>query len=138
MRVKPFLALFLAAAFPAAAAYKAIDPEIKAMVDQVSEERIAATLKKLESFGTRNIHSEQDSDTKGVIAARLWIMRELKSYSPRLEVRLDSYRIKKQGRVLKDLELVNVIAVLPGTEDKERQYIVGGHYDSIAMAPGRN
>jgi hypothetical protein len=138
MRVKPFLSLFLAAALPAFGAYKGIDPEIKAMVDQVDQGRIAATLKKLESFGTRNIHAERDSDTQGVIAARRWISLEFKSYSPRLEVRFDSYHVKKQGRVLKDLELVNVIAVLPGTEDKARQYIVSGHYDSIAMAPGRN
>ena len=108
------------------------------MADSVSEERIAATLKKLESFGTRNIHTDTDSDTHGVIAARKWILEQFKSYSPRLEVRFDSYKVKKQGRILKELELVNVVAVLPGTEDPERQYIVSGHYDTIAMAPGRN
>ncbi len=117
---------------------KGLDPEIKAMVDNVSEERITATLKKLESFGTRNVHTDTDSDTHGVIAARKWILEQFKSYSPRLEVRFDSYKVKKQGRILKDLEMVNVVAVLPGTEDSERQYIVSGHYDTIAMSVGRN
>jgi Zn-dependent M28 family amino/carboxypeptidase len=124
--------------FAAAGATKSVDPQIKAMVDSVSQERIAATLKKLESFGTRNIHTDVESDTHGVIAARKWIAGELKSYSPKLEVRFDSYHVRKQGRVLKDLELVNVIAVLPGTLDKDRQYIVSGHYDSITLPKGRN
>jgi hypothetical protein len=127
--------LFIACA---AAAPKSIDPKIKAMVDSVSQERIASTLKKLESFGTRNIHTDIESDTHGVIAARKWIASEFKSYSPRLEVRFDSYKVKKQGRVLKELELVNVVAVLPGTVDKSRQYIVSGHYDTIALPKGRN
>jgi hypothetical protein len=120
------------------AALKGVDPRIKAMVDSVSAERIGATLQKLESFGTRNIHTDVESDTHGVIAARKWIYDQFKSYSPRLEVRFDSYKIKKQGRVLKDLELVNVIAVLPGTLNKDRQYIVSGHYDSVALGAGRN
>jgi hypothetical protein len=135
---KLFFVFLLLAGVASGASPKGLDPEIKSMVDTVSEDRIAATLKKLESFGTRNIHTDTDSDTHGVIAARKWIYSQFKSYSPRLEVRFDSYHVKKQGRILKDLELVNVVAVLPGTDDKERQYIVSGHYDSIALAPGRN
>lgn len=137
MRKCAALLLLLVAAGPVSGALKGIDPEIKAMVDSVSEERMAATLKKLESFGTRNVHFDGDSETKGVIAARLWIANQLKSYSPRLQVRFDAYHVKKQGRVLKDLEMVNVVAVLPGTVDKSRQYIVSGHYDTIAMTGGR-
>jgi Peptidase family M28 len=122
----------------AAAPLKSIDPEIQTMVNSVSEERITATLKKLESFGTRNIHTGQDSEIHGIAAARKWIFAQFQSYSPKLQVRFDSYHVKKQGRILNDLELVNVVAVLPGTEDQERQYIVSGHYDSIAFPPGRN
>lgn len=132
----PFVLLL--ASVCTAGSLKSIDPQIRAMVDSVSQDRIAATLKKLESFGTRNIHTDVESDTHGVIAARKWISSEFKSYSPRLEVRFDSYNVKKQGRVLKDLELVNVIAVLPGTVDKDRQYIVSAHYDTIALPKGRN
>ena len=117
---------------------KSIDPEIQAMVNSVSEERITTILKKLESFGTRNIHTGKDSDTHGISGARQWIFSQFQSYSPKLQVRFDSYHVKKQGRILNDLELINVIAVLPGTEDPERQYIVSGHYDSIAMSGGRN
>ncbi len=132
-----FVLVFFLVSIPAFPALKSIDPTIKAMVDEVSEERIAATLKKLESFGTRNVNFDGDSDTHGIIAARRWISDQMKSYNPRLQVRFDSYHVKKQGRVLKDLEMVNVIAVLPGTVNKDRQYIVSGHYDTIAMSGGR-
>jgi arginyl-tRNA synthetase len=102
----------------AVAQYKAINPEVKRVVDAVSEERIAATMKKLESFGTRNTVSE------GAAPAAQWILEEMKTYSPRLEVSFDTYKVKKQGRVTRDIELRNVVAVLPGTSQKERHVIV--------------
>ena len=40
-----------------------VNPAIKQMVDQVSEERIGAIMKKLESFGTRYVGSEKDNPT---------------------------------------------------------------------------
>ncbi len=120
----------------AAAATKAVDPEIKAIVDAVSGDRIAAIEKKLESFATRNVNTYDDSDTRGIGPASRWIYQEFKTYSPRLEVRFDKHRVKKQGRIQKDIEMVNIIAVLPGTEDQERQFVIGGHYDSIVMPKG--
>src|SRR5690242_2283292 len=103
--------------------YKTVNPEVAAMVDAVSAYRIGRIMQKLESFGTRDTHSISDHPTRGIGAARRWIVEELKSYSPRLQVRLDSYRVKKQGRIQRDLELANVIAVLPGTSQRERQII---------------
>ena len=47
-----------------------------------------ATLKKLESFETRNSLSSTDSPTRGIGAARQWILDEMKSYSPKLQVEL--------------------------------------------------
>ena len=116
---------------------KGIDPAIKEIVDGISPDRIAETLKKLESFGTRNVHTNDDSNTHGIGAARRWIYDQFKSYSPRLEVRFDSYHVKKQGRIQKDIELVNVVAVLPGTVNKDRQVIISGHYDTIAFSGQR-
>jgi len=114
---------------PAAAGQAAsANPAVRRIVEEISEERIAETLKKLETFGTRNIMSP------GAVAARQWIYDRFKSYSPRLQVRFDSYNVKKQGRVTRDIELANVIAVLPGSVHPERQFIVGGHYDTINMS----
>src|ERR1700730_17720378 len=82
---------------------KALNPQVQKIVDEVSEARIKAILEKLVSFGTRNTMSNQDDPVRGVGAARQWILNEFKSYSPRLEVRFDKYRVKKQGRIFKDV-----------------------------------
>src|SRR5436309_14564552 len=80
----------------ATAEYKAVNPRVAKIVSEVSEERVAAILKKLEGFGTRNTFSEQDNPTRGIGAARKWIFEQFRSYSPRLEVSYDHYRLKKQ------------------------------------------
>jgi Peptidase family M28 len=128
MRVSLLLLLTVLAA-PA----KNINPAVKRIVDAISEERIAAIEKKLESFETRNIYSEQDHPTRGIGAARRWIFEQFQSYSPRLQVSFDTYKVKKQKRVFRDVEVVNVVAVLPGALNKERQLIVSGHYDSLHL-----
>jgi len=113
---------------------KGVNPKIQEMLGQVSEARIRAILEKLESFGTRNTMSDPDNPTRGVGAARNWILNELKSYSPKLQVSFDKYRVKKQGqRIFKDVDLYNVVAVLPGTKLPETQVIVSGHYDSLNL-----
>jgi len=43
---------------------------VKKVIDEVSEERIATILKKLEGFGSRNTNFDIDSPNKGNIAAR--------------------------------------------------------------------
>jgi hypothetical protein len=126
------LALFLLASAAAGAELNSANPAVRDIVGEVSEDRIAATLKKLESFGTRNTMSP------GAVAARQWIYDELRSYSPRLEVRFDSYKVRKQGRFPNDVELANVVAVLPGVKNPERRFIVSGHYDSLSLAPGKD
>jgi len=137
MRVSvPLLALSIAAS--ACAQYKTVNPTVKKVVDSVSEERIADILKKLEGFETRNIFSEDDSPTRGIGAARRWIADQFKSYSPRLEVRFDSYKVKKKGRIVRDVEIHNVVAVLQGKLNPERQFIISGHYDSLALLRRNN
>src|SRR5579871_1347828 len=113
---------------------KSINPAVQKIVDSVSQERITEILKKLESFQTRGIFSEQDNPTRGIGAARRWISDQFKSYSPRLQVSFDSYRVKKgKGRIIQDVDLHNVVAVLPGKLNPERQFILSGHYDSLAL-----
>jgi hypothetical protein len=88
------------------------------MVGEISEQRVAATLQKLESFGTRYVLSPQDEPTQGIGAAKRWIHDQFQSYSPRLEVSYQNFAVKKgarQGQIIRDVELSNVIAVLPGT-----------------------
>src|SRR5437868_11902987 len=125
--------LSLSAGF-APADEKSVNPKIREIINAVSEARIKAILEKLESFGTRNTMSNADDPVRGVGAARNWILSEMQSYSPKLQVRFDKYRVKKQGqRIFKDVDLYNVIAVLPGKKMPETQIFVSGHYDSLNL-----
>lgn len=127
-------ALLCLCAFNTQADEKAVNPQIRKLVDEVSEARIKATLEKLVSFGTRNLLSNPDDPQHGIGAARQWILGEFKSYNPRLQVRFDKWRVKKQGqRIFKDVDLYNVIAVLPGKTMPDTQIIVSGHYDSLNL-----
>src|ERR1700688_711078 len=95
-----------------------INPTVRQIVDAISERRMAATLKTLEGFGTRYVLSAQDDPAHGIGAAKRWIHDELQSYSPRLEVSYQDFAIQKgahQGQIIRDVELSNVIALLPGT-----------------------
>src|SRR5215467_14545416 len=112
-----------------------LDPRIARLVGQVSEDRLSAILRKLESFGTRNTLSAVDTPGRGIGAARQWIFDELKSYSPALHVSYDVYRIAKQGRITRDVEARNIMAVLPGRS--QRRIYVSGHYDTITFAGGQ-
>src|SRR5436190_21071286 len=111
------------------------DPRIVRVVQSVSEDRLVAILKKLESFGTRSTLSSTDRPDRGIGAAREWILKEMSNYSPRLQVSFDSYRVAKQGRITRDVEVRNVMAVLPGKT--ARRVYVSGHYDTLARPGGQ-
>jgi hypothetical protein len=121
--------LFICASLACAQAppLHSINPRIQKAVGELSEDRIAESMKKLESFGSRNPHMP------GSEAARSWIVEQFKTYSPRLEVKLDKHPVKKSGRFIRDMEIVNVVAVLPGKSERDRNVIVAGHYDSMAV-----
>jgi hypothetical protein len=109
-----------------------LNPTVKQILDAISEEHVGATMKRLEGFGTRYVLSDQDSLTHGIGAAQRWILDEFKSYSPRLQVSLDKFTAKKSQRIARDVELANIVAVLPGVTDPGRFVVISSHYDSIA------
>src|SRR5215467_3065794 len=113
-----------------------LDPQIARIVSEISEQRLGAVLKKLESFDTRNTMSTVDSPTRGIGAARQWIFDELRRSSPRLDVSFDTYRIAKQGRITRDVEARNIMAVLRGRSP--RRIYISGHYDTVAIAGGQS
>lgn len=123
---------------PARAAETAVNPQVKKIVDEVSEDRIRAIIQRLVAFGTRNTLSSQDDPERGIGAARKWIFQQFQSYSPRLQVRYDHWRVKKTGRIYQDADLYDVIAVLPGTINPEAQIIISGHYDSLNLGTPAN
>ena len=119
----------------AAAQTSDLDPRIVKLVAEISEERLEKILEKLESFETRNTLSSTTSTTRGIGAAREWILQEMRSYSPKLQVSFDVHQVLKQGRITRDVELRNVMAILPGRSP--RRIYVSGHYDTVARAGGQ-
>ena len=132
------LSLAAAGAFqPARAAETAVNPQVQKIVNDVSEDRIRAIITRLVAFGTRNLMTSQDDPERGIGAARKWIFQQFQSYSPRLQVRYDQWKVKKTGRMFRDVDVYNVVALLPGKTDPEAMILIGGHYDSINMGtPG--
>jgi peptidase M28-like protein len=130
-----------------------VDPRIAAALQEVSSAQIKATIEKLVSFGTRLTIGEDSAQSgRGVAAAREWIKSEFGRYSQAcggcLEVRTDVFTEPPRPRVPKPTEIVNVYAVLRGTDAQasKRIVLVTGHYDSRpsndqdtqADAPGAN
>jgi hypothetical protein len=112
-----------------------LDPKIQKIVAEISADRIAEIEKKLESFETRNTVSDPTQPNRGVGAARQWIFDQFKSYSPRLEVSFDTHTIPKAARIYKDIELRNVVAILPGKMQQaaDRWIMITGHYDTVNL-----
>jgi hypothetical protein len=106
-----------------------IDPRIQKLVAAISEERMAALVQKLAGFGTRHTLSDTSSPTRGIGAARQWILDELTRSSPRLQVSFDTHRLARQGRITRNVDLQNVVALLPGKSP--RRIYVTAHYDTV-------
>src|SRR5262245_12169891 len=135
-----------------AAPDRATPADVKAMLRNISAQRIEATVRKLVSFGTRNTLSDAKSDERGIGAARRWIKAQLDTCAQqsggRLTVELDTFIAQPGRRIAQPTELVNVVATLRGDqpESADRIYVVSGHYDSMPSnvldptsdAPGAN
>ena len=114
--------------------YPDADPRIQKLVASVSEQRLRELDTKLVSFGTRSTLSDVTSTSRGIGAARQWIHDELKRSSPRLQVSFDTHQIAQQGRITREVELRNVMAVLPGKSP--RRIYITGHYDTVNLGAG--
>jgi hypothetical protein len=106
-----------------------VDPRLEQVVSAISEARLTELVRTLAAFGTRNTLSNTASPTRGIGAARQWIFDQLRGASPRLEVSFDTYNLAKDGRITRDVELRNVLAVLPGRST--RRIYLTAHYDTV-------
>ena len=134
----PFALAALLCIVPGVIAQKP-NPEVAKMVREISAKNIEATIRKLVSFGTRNTLSEQDNPTRGIGAARDWIYAEFQKISADcggcLDVQKQAFVQPKADRIPEPITLTNVFAVLKGTTDATRVYVVSGHYDSMCTSP---
>ena len=115
------------------------NPEISKMVKEISAKSIESSILKLVSFGTRNTLSEQDNPTRGIGAARDWLFSEFQKISADcggcLDVQKQTFLQPKANRIPEPTNLTNVYAILKGTTDPSRVYVVSGHYDSMCTSP---
>ena len=124
---------FIALATLSALSSNADEAQMHAIAEAVSAEKIEASITTLASFGTRHTLSETQSNTRGIGAARRWIEAEFKSISEEcggcLEVFTVSGTVSGTDRIPDPVEVVNVIAVLRGTQDPNRFTLMSGDID---------
>jgi len=108
-------------------------PLVARAVDTVDKERLRSDLTTLVSFGTRHTRSDTISETRGIGAARRWLHRRFTEIAVetggRLQVSSEVHAIPAGRRMPEPIELVNVVATLPGS-DNDRVIVISGHYDS--------
>ncbi len=142
MKTKLLLLLslcFCVLAVPTFAQKQKLDPQIQKMLKEVSAKNIEASIRKLVSFGTRNTLSDQNDKTRGIGAARDWILSEFRKISADcglcLTPQTQAFMQPKAARIPEPTLLTNVYGILPGTTDPSRIYVVSGHYDSMCSSP---
>ena len=133
--MKIFALVFLLA-LPALAQQRR-DPRVEKIVSRVDAARMQGTVAKLVSFGTRLTISDPADPARGIGAARKWLAGEFAAIAARpgahLKVFEDRFTAPVGRRIPAPVEIVNVGALLPGTDPaRARQAIVmTGHYDSM-------
>src|SRR2546430_7323999 len=111
------------------------DPRVEAVVQRIEPAALQTTVAKLVGFGTRHTLSDTKSETRGIGAARRWLSAQFAAAAQgtRLKTFEDRFTAEPGRRIPAPVELINVGAVLPGTDaGRAKQAIVmTGHYDSM-------
>ena len=117
------------------------DTRLYDIINSVSAERIKNDVTTLANFGTRHTLSDTVSQTRGIGAARRWIKSEFEKTSAScngcLEVFYQKNLVKKEEgqRIVRDVWVVNVVAVQRGTKYPNRYIIMSGDIDSRVSDP---
>ncbi|KZS38953.1 peptidase M28 [Aquimarina aggregata] len=117
------------------------DQKIYDIIHSISAERLENDVKTLAGFGTRHTLSDTVSQTRGIGAARRWIKSEFENISKDckncLEVFYQKDLVKKGAnqRIVKDVWVVNVVAIQRGTKYPNRFIIMSGDIDSRVTDP---
>ena len=119
----------------------AADPRLYAIAEAPDPARIEADVTTLVNFGTRHTLSDTTSDTRGIGAARRWVLAEFERISEAcggcLEVMYQRNLVEgdPESRIQEDTWVVNVIAVQRGTRDPNRFIMMSGDIDSRVSDP---
>ncbi len=106
---------------------------LQGIAADVQPDQLKATITKLVGFGTRHTMSDTTSDTRGIGAARRWVKSRFEEISKAcggcLKVETPTQTVTGP-RIPKPTEIMDVLAVLPGTSDPDRVIVISGHLDS--------
>jgi hypothetical protein len=109
------------------------DPNVisTGMLDEISPDSMKATLFSLRTFANRNTGSDTLSATKGIGAARTWVLKKFNEYSVASENRLVTGYFQFDQNVCNMGRHKNVVAVLPGRDTTDPSMIlIEAHLDS--------
>ena len=137
--MKKLLLLFLSLTTYFATAQESSD--LYRIIEAVSAERLQQDITTLANFGTRHTLSDTLSETRGIGAARRWIKNEFETISRDCEGCLEVFYQKdfvKKGdnqRIVKDVWVVNVVAIQWGSKNPNSFIIMSGDIDSRVSSP---
>ncbi len=133
--------IYLLLSLASLSGFSQVDTRLYDIINNVSEERIKTDITKLAGFGTRHTLSDTLSDTRGIGAARRWIKNEFDKISQEcgncLEVFYQKDFVKKGtgARIVKDVWVVNVVAIQRGKSNPNSFIIMSGDIDSRVSDP---
>jgi Peptidase family M28 len=128
------------------------DASIEQMVKEVSPDSLRSYIQTMVNFGTRNTLSTQTNATRGIGAARLYVLSKFNAFAKnangRMSATFDTTTLQPNGkRVDTTLLLGNVMCTLKGTNPTDKRiFIISGHLDNMRTnvmdrvndAPGAN
>jgi Zn-dependent M28 family amino/carboxypeptidase len=112
------------------------DPNTLSLLQQLDPNRIQSTIQTLVNFGTRHTASDTTSPTRGIGAARRWLLNEMtelaKPSNGSMKVTMPCYlqaASLAHGMPI-TAQVCNVQTEIKGAVDANRTYVYTGHYDS--------
>jgi hypothetical protein len=117
------------------------DTEIEHMVKDVSSDSLQLYIKQLVNLGTRNTLSTQNNASRGIGAARKWVLDKFKYIAKqsngRLTAFIDTTTLQPDGKKVDRVILLgNVVATLKGTDTSDKRlFIITGHLDNMRSSP---
>ena len=128
------------------------DKAIEQMVKEVSPDSLRTYINSMVAFGTRNTLSTQTNPSRGIGAARNWVLQKFNSFAAqsngRLTAFIDTTTLQPDKKRIDTITILgNVVATLKGTDPNDKRvFIISGHLDNMRSnvmdkindAPGAN
>ena len=110
-----------------------LNPDLRNLVSEVSNQNLVGYVQTLEGFNTRNTYSVTDQEGLGIGAARRWIFNEfIRVGNGRLLVEVDEFPVNQNGIVYNQQ---NIVATLQGSGSHPGVIVLAAHYDSRTIDP---